>query len=198
MNLDKFLNLLATMFGAFGSIYVMLAVLAASPELMEQQARQTWGFNGAQLEALAGQKGDNVAGFVFVIVAFVLATVTLAFVPEGVRLFPRKGVALAVAATLAGGLYVSLTSLSRWVGRQQKVAIGKIITLRALDNIIERRKLDTWNEPALHVLAGLVDLDVRPGEPARSLMARIAAKAGKVLPSDLDYSAVEPQKVGSL
>ena len=35
MDLDKFLNLVAAIFGAFGGIYVMLSIMAMSPELQE-------------------------------------------------------------------------------------------------------------------------------------------------------------------
>lgn len=38
MDLGKFLNQIATIFGTFEAIYVMLGILAISPELIEQQS----------------------------------------------------------------------------------------------------------------------------------------------------------------
>lgn len=126
MDLDKFLNLLATIFGALGAIYVMLSILAMSPELMLRQTQTYWDFSTPQIEALASQKADNVAGFVFVVIAFVLAIITIAFVPDDLRVFESKWLALALAAVLAGGLYATLHFVSRGISRHQKLAIGRI------------------------------------------------------------------------
>jgi hypothetical protein len=193
VNLDKFLNLMATIFGALGSIYVMAAIIGMSPELMERQTQSQWDFSVSQMEALASQKGDNAAGFVFVVIAFVLAAGTLAFVPEGVRVFQKRGVALALAAILSGGVYVTLHFLSQGISRHQKFAMARITTLRALDELVRRHKVETWDASSFRVYADLLDIEAPPGEPARSLLERIAARAGRVLPSDLDYSAVEPK-----
>ncbi len=69
MDLDKFLNLIAAILGTVGAVYVMWSILAMSPELIEQQARTRWDFSVPQIESLAQQKADNVAGFIFVILA---------------------------------------------------------------------------------------------------------------------------------
>jgi hypothetical protein len=195
MDLDKFLNLLATIFGAFGAIYVMLSILAMSPELMLRQTQTYWDFSTPQIEALASQKADNVAGFVFVVIAFVLATITIAFVPDGVRVFPSKWLALALAAVLAGGLYATLHFVSQGISRHQKLAIGKIVTSRYLDQVISRGRMEVADSMSLPVYAReLLELNVPPGESIRWLMQRVATEVGKALPPDLDYSAVEPKR----
>lgn len=43
MNLDKFINLLAAIFGTCGGIYVMHSIMVMSPELMVEQAKTYWG-----------------------------------------------------------------------------------------------------------------------------------------------------------
>lgn len=195
MELNKFLNLMATIFGALGAIYVMLGILGMSPELMERQAHSYWDFSTPQIEALAKQKAENVAGFVFVIVAFILGAVTLTFVPDDIRAFESKAVALGLAAVLAGGLYVTLHFVSDGIYRNQKAAIGKIVTSRYLDKIAQHGRLEASDNNSLQVYAReLLDLEVVSGEPVRSLLARVAAKVGKVMPPTLDYSAVEPRK----
>ena len=195
MELDKFLNLMATVFGALGAVYVMLGILAMSPELMERQTHSYLDFSIPQIEALANQKAENVAGFVFVVVAFVLAATTLAFVPDGVRAFESKTVALGLAAVLAGGLYVTLHFVSQGIYRYQKLAMGEIITSRYLDQIAQRGRLEQSDSTNLPIYArALLDLEVPTGESVRSLLERVAAKIGKTAPPELDYSAVEPQK----
>jgi len=195
MDLDRFLNLLATIFGALGAVYVMLGILAMSPELMERQTHSYWDFSIPQIEVLANQKAENLAGFVFVVVAFVLAAATLAFVPDGVRVFESKAVALGLVAVLAGGLYVTLHFVSQGIYRHQKLAIGKIITSRYLDQLVKRGRLEQSDGTSLPVYAReLLTLKVSTGESVRSLLERVGATIGKAIPPELDYSAVEPRK----
>lgn len=195
MDLDKFLNLLATIFGALGAIYVMLSILAMSPELMLRQTETYWDFSVPQIEALASQKAENTVGFMFVGIAFVLAIITIAFVPDGVRVFESKWLALALAAVLSGGLYATMHFVSQGIYRHQKLAMGKIVTSRYLDEVISRGSLGVADSTSLPVYAReLLELDVPPGESTRSLMQRIANEVGKTLPPDLDYSAVEPKR----
>lgn len=194
MNLDKFLNLMAATFGSIGAIYVMLGILAMSPDLMARLASTPFDFSLDQVEALACQKGDSVAGFVFVFVAFALTAVTLIFVPDGVPAFERKGVALGLAVVLAGGSYVTLRFISDGISHREKLAIGMILASQYLDGISKRGRVETWDAPSLQVYARLLDLEVPAGEPVRSLLACLAAKTGNPLPPSLDYSAVEPQK----
>lgn len=173
MDLDKFLNLLATLLGALGSIYVMLSIMAMSPDLMLRQTQTSWDFNIPQIEALASQKAENVVGFVFVVIAFVLATITIAFVPDGVRIFESKWLALALAAVLAGGLYATLHFVSQGISRHQKLAIGKIVTSQYLDQIISRGRMGVADSLPLPIYAReLLELDVPPGESTRSLTQR--------------------------
>ena len=192
MDLDRFLNLLAAIFGALGAVYVMLGILGMSPELMERQTHSYWDFSTPQIEALARQKADNIAGFVFVLVAFVLALITIAFVPEKVRVFESKALALAIAAVLTGALYATLHFTSRGIYRHQKLAMGKIITSRYLDRIIKRGRLEPADSTSLPTYAReLLELEVQPSDSVRSLVERVAAEVGKTLPPTLDFSAVE-------
>jgi hypothetical protein len=194
MDLDKFLNLLATIFGTLGAVYVMLSILAASPELMLSQARTHYDSSLPQIKAMASQKGDNISGFVFVVIAFVLAAVTIACVPEGVRIFDSKWLALAFAAVLAGGLFATLHFISQGIGQHQKIAMCKILTSEYLDEIINRGHLQSGDSAALSVYAQeFLELTVSPGESPRLLFQRLAAGVGKTLPSTIDYSAVEPK-----
>ena len=78
--------------------------------------RKSWGGGGAstlQMEALAKQKAENIAGFVFVVIAFVLTIISIAFVPDGVRVFESKWLALSLAVMLAVGLYLTMRFVSQ-------------------------------------------------------------------------------------
>lgn len=191
MDLDKFLNLLATIFGALGGIYVMLSIMAMSPELMFEQAKSWHDFSKPQLEALASQKAENIAGFVFIVFAFFLAIITIAFVPDGVRLFESRWLALALAAALTGVLYVTLHFISQGIYQHQRQAIFRIAASQCLDRLVNHNHCDAED---IVFYAHLLDLKMMPDESMPSLTQRIAIEVGKTLPPDLDYSAVEPKR----
>ena len=87
MELDRFLNLVATVFGGIGSIYVLKAIASLSPNLIERLSRTYVSFSAAQIDSLAAQKADSIVGIVLLLIALVIAVLNLAFVPPFVRLF---------------------------------------------------------------------------------------------------------------
>jgi hypothetical protein len=194
MDLDKFLNLIATIIGALGAIYVMFGILSMSPDLMGRLSQSYWGFSVPQIEALAEQKADSIAGVTYVVIAFILTSVTIIFVPEGVRIFENKVVALALAAVLTGGLFITLHFVGKGIYRNQKVAVGKIFTTKYLEDIAKRGRLELSDKESLTAYArNLLDLDMLPNESVQSLLPRMAMSVGITLPENLDYSAFKPK-----
>ena len=195
MDLDKFLNLVATIIGTLGAIYVMLGILAMTPELIEEQSNSYWDFSVPQIKSLTQQKADNVAGFVFVIVAFLLAGTAIVLVPEGIRIFESKAPALAVAAVIAGSLFLTLHFISAGVYRHQKLAVGKIITARYLESVFKQGKLTPSDKDSLPVYAReLLDLNVPATETADALLQRTAKVVGVSIPEAFQYSDSKPKE----
>ena len=194
MDLDKFLNLTATIIGALGAIYVMFGIMSMSPDLMGRLSQSYWDFSVPQIEALAEQKADSIAGVTYVVIAFILTSVTIIFVPEGVRVFENKAIALALAAVLTGGLYITLHFVSKGIYRNQKISIGRIFTAKYLGEIAKRGRLELSDRDSLTVYAkDLLDIDVLPNESVQSLLPRVAISVGATLPENLDYSVFKPK-----
>ena len=192
MNLDRFLNLLATIIGALGSIYVMRGVVGMSPEMLERQTHSYWDFSTPQIEALASQKADSIAGVAFIVIAFLLAAVSLAFVPDNVRVFQGRGLALGLCAILAGILYVTLMLVGKGIYQEQRLAIGRIIAGRYVSEIVAKGKLDLADAKSLPTYAReLLDMSVSGDERPRDILDRIAAETGRVVPAHLDTTAVD-------
>jgi hypothetical protein len=193
MDCDKFLNLLAAMFGVVGALYVVHGVITMSPELMFRLVRTHYDFSEPLMEAQASQKADNLIGFVFVLIAFVLTALPILFPLNHLRRFKRRLSAVAMAAVVAVSVSMLLYFVGEHYSHSQKLAIGTVATLEYVDEMIARR-LDSSDSHSILFYAKLLELDVLPGESTRSLMQRVAGKVGKTLPPNLDYSAVEPKQ----
>ena len=191
MDLDRFLGLVAAVFGALGSIYVLKGIAALSPNLIERMARSNWGFSVAQIDALTAQKADSMVGIVLIAVALAISVVTIAAVPEGIRLFEHRGLAVAVAAALAGTAYIALVFAGGAIHRHQRLVVGKIITAQQLTKIFERGTVQNYDPASLRVHADqLLGLSAPADEAPEALIKRLAAEVGLSVPESLDYSRV--------
>src|SRR5262245_14237729 len=85
MELDRFLNLLATVFAAIGSIYVLTAIASLSPDLIARLSSTYVGFSLVQIDSLAKQKADSIVGIALLAFALLIAVLNSAFVPPCVR-----------------------------------------------------------------------------------------------------------------
>lgn len=192
MSAARFLNLLASIFGAMGSIYVLKGLAALSPDLIARLSGTYFDFNSAQIESFATQKADSIVGIGLVLIAFAFAAVNIAFVPEDLEFVERRGVALALVAVLAGGAYICLSLAGNAIAKRERVAVGTVLTARALNELFELKRLSRSDVPSLRVYARtLLMMDVPESETPRATLGRLAARVGVMVPEDFDYSDVE-------
>ena len=195
MDLDRFLNLLAAVFGAMGSIYTLKGVAALSPNLIERLSSTYWNFSSAQIDALTGQKADAMVGIVLVIIALVIAIANLAIVPTGIGMFERRGVAIAMVAVLSGASYLALAFAGQAVHRHERLAVGRVITHKALSELFKTRKLPASEVGSLKVYGRtLLDLKIEDSESPRTIVHRLATEVGLQVPDNFDFSEVEKQE----
>jgi hypothetical protein len=147
MDLERFLNLLAAVFGAMGSIYTLKGVAALSPDLIERLSRTYWDLSSAQIDALTGQKADAIVGVVLVIIALVIAIANLALVPTGIRMFESRGLAIAVVAVLCGATYLALAFTGQAIHRHEKLARvrGQVFIFDSVGQFVLRS--GAWHGP---------------------------------------------------
>jgi hypothetical protein len=195
MDLDRFLNLLASVFGAMGSIYTLKSVAALSPNLIERLSRTYWDFSPTQIDALTSQKADAIVGIVLVIIALVIAIANLAIVPNGIGMFDRRGVALALVAVLCGALYLAVAFAGQAVHRHQRLAVGRLITHQMLSELFSKGKLPANEVGSLKAYGRtLLDLTIEDSESPRTIVHRLAAEVNVQVPDHLDFSEVEKQE----
>jgi hypothetical protein len=191
MELDRFLNLVATVFGGIGSIYVLKAIASLSPNLIERLSRTYVSFSAAQIDSLAAQKADSIVGIVLLLIALVIAVLNLAFVPPFVRLFDWC-TAIALVVSLAGVACICLVFVRNAIRRNQKLAVGRLITTQVLNELFESKRLPASAPRSLRVYARtLLDMPVDDSESPRQLLERLAKQVGLSIPDGFDFSEVE-------
>jgi len=192
VDVDKFLDLLAAVFGALGSIYVLKGVAALSPNLIERLSSTYFDFSSAQIDALTAQKADSIVGIVLVLIALAIAVVNSALVPQGMQMFERRAVGIALVFGLAGLAYIALAFSGDALQRHDKLAVGRIITKGALETLFKTGKLAASEVSSLKVYARtLLAMTVDDSETPRSLVNRLATEVGAQVPPRLDFSEVE-------
>jgi len=192
MGLDRFLNLLAAVFGAMGSIYVLKGIAAQSPDLIGRQSGSYWGFNAAQIKALTAQKADAVVGIVLVIFALVIAIVNIALVPSDMHMFDRRAIGIALVAVLSGAVYITLAFSGAAIQRHEKVAVGRIITAELLDELFKTGKLPASQIGSLKVYGRtLLGMEIHDSELPRNILSRVANEVGREVPENLDFPEIE-------
>jgi hypothetical protein len=192
MELDRFLNLLASLFGALGSLYTLKSILGLTPNVMERLSRTYFSFSIPQINALASQKADSVVGVILIVIALLLALVNIAVAPSGIRPFEKRDVALAVSVALVAIVYIALIPIRDGYYKQQRLEIGRIIVGEFVDGLINKKRLDSSEAPSLPVYArDLLALEVAPGDSPRLVLERLASAVGRELPQDFDFSDVE-------
>ena len=196
MDLFRFLNLLATVFGTLGSIYVLKAFIDLSPDLIDRLSQTVWDVSTAQVDSLTKQRADRIVGAIFVLIAFVLALVNLAFVPNGITVFGGNiGLALALAASIAGVAYVTLYFIGDACQKDQRRAVARLIVTRDLEGIFVKKQLTKADIPTLKFDAQTwLGMQLKDADPPGVLLQRMAGEVGKPIPPDFDASYTDTAK----
>jgi hypothetical protein len=197
MDLDRFLNLLASVFGALGSVYVLKGIAGLSPDLIERLSRSYWGFSAAQIDSLTAQKADAIVGIALVLIALVISIVNQALVPPVIRVFESWAMGIALVAVLAGAAYLALAFSGAAVQRHQRLAVGRLITTQEISALLEAGKLPSSEVDSLKAYGRtLLGLAIDDSEVPRALFMRIANEVGLAVPETFDFSEVEEVKKG--
>lgn len=123
MDLDRFVRLLAALFGLLGSALVAYSIMQISPKDLAPRTESFWGYNPYLLDVIAHEKADKITGFKLVAISFVFSAVAI-FVSRSVR--PRWWWFVLVV-TLSGALFAAVWSHGQRIYQDTKLAMEKII-----------------------------------------------------------------------
>jgi len=191
VDLRLFINLLATVFGAWGALYVLKGVVSLSARAMMRLAQTGFDFSTPLVRSLSGEWADAIIGMSLVVLAFVLAFTTLAFVPEG-----RWAWSSAWGALLAGGLmvlffYLLLRFLRERLYSRRVRDIGRSLVAFYVEHFTKPgSEIESGYKTIEHCAREFLDMEPGPEEEPWAFLERAAEVAGVALPP----KRVEPDR----
>jgi hypothetical protein len=189
MELAKFLNLCAILFGVMAVLFLSKALFASA----EQILRTTYHYSSigwpsvAIISDKAGQKADTLASIILVFLVLVLQLCSLLFIKDDIFFTStrQKGVVIAI-------IFVSIVSVV-----VNKINIGtrksfehEIKMLAAKDRIkssFERRSCPLYLDVEA-IAKQYFDFNKKDGENNLSFVKRYACFLGYRIPEDADFS----------
>lgn len=186
MDLDRFLNLLATVLGAIGSIYVLRSLLALTPDVTAAIARTHGDYSAPQLDSISAQRAESIVGAAVIILALALAVGSNAFVSPGLAAFPSRAAGL--GAMLGGSVIVLLLALlaSGRLKRTHRRDAARAITGHCLDQLLARPSLSVHAIDGLRSYAqSLLGLKFPQDTDPKKVLCDVAAVLGRKVPGSL-------------
>lgn len=187
---DQFLNLLATILGAVGAVYVLKAILRLTPKLTERLSATFFGHNVYEVDSLSAQKADSVVGAGLVLIALIIAIANAAIGPSSAPVFATRfgGISLAILSAVVA--YLVLLGIGALVKARHRRATARIITSLHMDEVLEKIPIPRYEIDSLpHFAYTLLHLPKIDAEGPEDLLRRIGKEVGHLVPEQIRFEA---------
>lgn len=121
MTLEQFLNLFATILGAFGSIYVLKGLANLTPRLTERLSAPIWGHNLEIMDSYSRQKAESQVGIGLLTAALIIGISNMIIGPVSIAISPNRilsiiGCFILSVGVLLIGMFISYKVYNRHRG----------------------------------------------------------------------------------
>lgn len=186
MTLDQFLNLVATIFGAIGSIYVLKSTLRLTPEITERLSSNMYGHNPSQIDSLSTQKSESVVGTSLIFIALFIAIANAGTTPTNIIVHHNRLYAILLSIILSVFVYSLLLIVGKVVNSHHRLATARIITAKTLDRLFENKSIPSYEVKSLRYLNDkYLHLELSPDKTSKDLIRLIAKDVGRAVPEDI-------------
>lgn len=135
MELDRFLNLVATSLATLGSVYVLKSYLRMTPTASAELATPRWGFSLSVLEFLSAQRAEAIVGTGAFVSALAVGIVGIAFASSAPLFDSRaRGVLADICVTAVAS--AGADRLSRIIRRRSDRAARVVLLRKAYDEVV--------------------------------------------------------------
>jgi hypothetical protein len=186
MTLDQFLILLATIFGAVGSIYVLKSILRLTPEITERLSATMVGHNVAQIDSLSSQKAEGVVGFSLIIIALLHAIGNTTIIPSRIIVHNNRLYAILIAFFLSSIVWLLLFFAGKAVDLHHRRATARIIIAKELDDLLKRKNIRDYDIKSLRYLNERYNIfESTTSYTNKEFLHFLAEDVGRTLPEDM-------------
>ena len=186
MTLEQFLSLVATIFGAVGSVYVLRSILRLTPQVTERMSASVYGHNPEIIDSLSTQKAESVVGTWLILVALVLAVVNAATTPSSIIVHPNRLLAIFISLVLSLVVYLILLFVGSKVNSRHRLATARIIAANALDRLFKSKNVPLYEIRSLRYLNDrFLNIRLPPDLSNKDFLKLVAKDVARMVPEDI-------------
>ena len=188
MLIDRFASIVSALLGFTGVMFVLKGVVRLSPDLIAKVAQTYLEFNVTQIQNLASQKADFVAGAALVLIACLVQASALLFLREPFPIFDNywqgAGLAVITGAVVATVFLGVNRGMSKHYQEQAKFSLARTYFQAVLkqDPILPQHVKTSED-----VAASLFGIEKEPDESGPAFLNRLAKKFEISLPKELHF-----------
>lgn len=152
MMLNQFLSLIANLFGAIGSIYVLKSVLRLSPQSIQQLSATKYGFNADQIDSLLSQKSESVVGTCLIVIALLIAIINAAVNPSKIIVQDNNYICVLLAIFISSVVYLFLVLIGNYINSNYRRSTARIIAARTFERLFKKKIIPYFEVKTLYYL----------------------------------------------
>ena len=188
MLIDRFASIVAAILGFTGVMFVLKGVARFSPDLIAKVSQTYLEFNVTQIQSLASQKAEFVAGAALVLLACLIQLSALVLLRDPFPIFENywqaAGVAMSTSALLAVVFFGVSRGMAKHYQEQAKLSLARTYfqTVLQQDPILPQHVKTTED-----VAASLFGIEKEPSESGEAFLHRLAKRFDLSLPRELHF-----------
>lgn len=127
MEIQRFLSLLAALFGIIGAIFLSKGVLCLSPKDMVELTppHSRMGYAPEQIASFASQKADTITGVVYILMAFLIQALSLLFFNASKFFFKSNWMGFWVAVAALSIITIVFSFANTRICKWYRIEMGK-------------------------------------------------------------------------
>jgi len=193
MTLEQFLNLVAAIFGAVGSIYVLKSILRLTPEITERLSATILGHNPDLIDSLSTQKAESVVGTRLIFIALFIAIANAVVLPSNIIVHPNRLYAILFSIFLSAIVYLLLRIIGNNVNSRHRLATARIIAAKTLDRLFKNKSIPNYEMKSLrHLNDKYLHLELSPDIKNKDFLQLIAKDVGCIIPEGIQIEGESP------
>ena len=186
MTLEQFISLVATIFGAVGSVYVLRSILKLTPQVTERISASVFGHNPETIDSLSTQKAESVVGTYLIMIALIIAVINSATTPSSIIVHPNRVLAIFIGVVLSLVVYLILLSVGSRVNSRHRLATARIIAANTLDRLFKSKIVPLYEIKSLrHLNERFLNIRLPSGLSNKDFLQLVANDVARIVPEGI-------------